>query len=76
MEYSFPGNGYETINDQFMLGENILVAPVVEKGQFEKEVSIPEGEWVEQNTNKVYTGPCKVKVPAPLEVLPWFIKNT
>ena len=32
MALAFPDNGYELIKDQFMLGNNILVAPVVEKG--------------------------------------------
>ena len=58
-----------------MLGENILVAPVVVEGQTVKEVSIPEGEWVEQNSKKTYVGPCKAMVDAPLEILPWFIKK-
>ena len=75
MEYMYPNHGYETINDQFMLGENILVAPVVVEGQTVKEVSIPDGEWVEQNSKKTYVGPCKAMVDAPLEILPWFIKK-
>ena len=75
MEYMYPNHGYESINDQFMLGENILVAPVIVEGQTVKEVSVPDGEWVEQNSKKTYTGPCKVKVDAPLEILPWFIKK-
>ena len=74
MEYQFSGCGYEKVNTQFMLGDNILVAPVIEKGQREKEVILPKGKWEEQNSHKVYDGGATVKVPAPLSVLPWFKK--
>jgi alpha-glucosidase (family GH31 glycosyl hydrolase) len=32
MELAFPGNGFEMTKDQFVLGYDIIVAPVVEKG--------------------------------------------
>ena len=72
MEYMYPGCGYEKINDQFVLGENILVAPVVVKGEVVKTVHIPEGTWIEQNFGKVYEGPCVANIDAPIEILPWF----
>lgn len=74
MEYMYPNHGYEKINDQFMLGKNILVAPVVVKGQTKKEVCIPDGTWIEQNSKQTYTGPCKISIDAPMEILPWFKK--
>lgn len=75
MEYQFPNNGYEKINSQFMLGENILSAPVTEKGSTSKKVYIPNGTWVEQNTKKEYTGPAEYIVDAPIDILPWFMKK-
>lgn len=75
MEYAFPGNGYEKINSQFLIGDSILSAPVITKGEREKEVYIPEGEWVEQNSKVTYTGPVKTVIDAPLDKLIWFRKN-
>jgi len=75
MEYMYPNHGYESINTQFMLGDNILVAPVINKGETKKEVFIPDGEWIEQNTGAHFTGPCKTIVDAPLDRLPWFRKK-
>ncbi|MGN1048886.1 MAG: glycoside hydrolase, partial [Eubacteriales bacterium] len=72
MEYQFPGHGYENLNTQFMLGDDILVAPVVEKGEQVKTVYLPEGDWKEQNDGTVYHGGCAVSVPAPVDRLPWF----
>ena len=74
MEYQFPSHGYEKVNSQFMLGENILVAPVINKGETVKKVYLPEGDWEEQNDGRVYHGGRIVEVPAPLERLPYFRK--
>ena len=74
LEYEFPHCGYEYINDQFMLGEKILVAPVVTKGETERKVVLPAGKWLYLGKTE-YEGGCTVTVPAPIEVLPYFIKN-
>ena len=73
MEYVFPGNGYEKINDQFMLGDNILVAPVLMKGATTKRVVFPKGKWIGDD-DRVVEGPCVKIVEAPLSRLPWYKK--
>lgn len=45
MEYEFPGQGFQDTKDQFMLGHDILVAPVLEKGKTTRNVRLPEGKW-------------------------------
>ena len=73
MEYEFPGQGMELIGDQFMLGEKLLVAPVLYKGMREREVRLPSGcRWRYVPTGEVYEGGATVCVAAPLEVLPFF----
>ncbi|MBN8215301.1 MAG: alpha-galactosidase [Spirochaetes bacterium] len=71
MEYAFPGQGLEEVDQQFMLGEEILVAPVVEKGATERKIVFPEGEW-KNAQGSTFTGPATQSVEAPLGVLPWF----
>ncbi len=71
LEYEFPGKGYEGIKDQFLLGNKIMVAPVVEKGARSREVVFPEGKWMGDDGSEV-TGPAKLKIDVPLERLPWF----
>ena len=73
MEYEFPHMGYGRVLDQFMLGDKILVAPVVIKGQKERVVKLPLGKWKYLGEVE-YEGGGDVIVPAPLEVLPYFIK--
>lgn len=62
--------------DDFMLGEDMLVASVVEKGQFERNVYLPaydEG-WYDFNTGIWYEGGQEVTIPAPLHYTPLLIK--
>jgi alpha-glucosidase len=73
MEYMFPHKGYEKIIDQFMLGDHILVAPVVEKGKTSRFVEFPEGIW-KGDDGKIIRGPVRLPVDAPIERLPWFRK--
>lgn len=74
MEYSYPHKGYERINDQFLLGDSILICPVLEKGATERKVVLPEGKWLYCDGTQ-YDGNNIVVVPSPLEILPYFIKN-
>lgn len=74
MEYEFPDQGFEQITDQFMLGDRILVAPVVEKGVTERAVKLPAGRWAYLG-EKIYEGGQTVTVDAPLSVLPYFEKR-
>ena len=73
LEYAFPHHGYENIKDQFLLGEDILVAPVVVKGARSRTVQFPPGVWRDEDGKK-FKGPRQVTVSAPLETLPWFVK--
>lgn len=63
--------GTFNVGDQFLLGDDLLVAPVVEKGKVERQVYLPKGTWVDQN-GKQHKGPARINVAAPLEVLPYF----
>jgi alpha-glucosidase (family GH31 glycosyl hydrolase) len=74
MEYVFPHAGYEWVCDQFLLGDEILVAPVLTKGATERTVLLPEGEWYYLGETH-YTGKTHVTVPAPLGTLPYFTRT-
>ena len=71
MALAFPDDGYETINDQFVLGDNIIVAPVVEKGVRSREVILPKGNWTADD-GQVYTGGKTIQIRVPLDRLPYF----
>jgi alpha-glucosidase len=71
MEYAFPGRGYEGIKDQFLLGEGLLVAPVLESGARARSVTLPPGRWRDPS-GRVHEGACRIEVSASLETLPYF----
>jgi alpha-glucosidase (family GH31 glycosyl hydrolase) len=62
------------VRDEFMLGERFLVAPVLEKGAVARNIYIPEGTWTDFWSGKVFRGGISVNYPAPLEVLPLFVR--
>ncbi|MCG2461656.1 glycoside hydrolase family 31 protein [Flavobacteriaceae bacterium F89] len=74
MEYEYPDQGYETVNDQFMMGDKLLIAPVLVKGQLQKEISIPSGVWKSLQGDLV-EGPKKIKVEVGLNDLPIYAKQ-
>ena len=74
LEYEFPGMGYAGVKDEFMMGDRLLVAPVITKGAVERKVVIPPGKWRDAD-GKVFAGPAEVVVPAPLAKLPYFVKE-
>jgi alpha-glucosidase len=75
MEYVFPHQGYENVNDQFMLGEQILVAPVLKNGTGNREVMIPTGTWREFN-GELYQGPARLSLTVKDDELCYFEKVT
>jgi alpha-glucosidase len=71
LEYVFPGQSYALIKDQFLLGNDILVAPATGKGQRERDVIFPKGKW-EGEDGSMVKGPIKKTIKVPLERLPWY----
>ena len=71
MEYMYPLQGYEQIKDQFLLGDSILVAPVLERGKRTRSVVFPAGTWQGDDGSTV-TGPTDIEIKVPLARLPWY----
>ncbi|MDV6236453.1 alpha-glucosidase [Leptospira ellisii] len=51
---------------QFLLGKDLLVFPVLEKGESSVSGYIPEGEWEHVWSGKTYSGKTEITVDAPL----------
>lgn len=62
------------IEDAFLLGPDLLVAPVLQPGARERLVYLPEGEWVDFWTGTCYQGRAHQVVEAPLERIPLFVR--
>ena len=65
----------ESIEDQFMYGPDILVAPVLHRGARERAVYLPDGtDWIDAQSGKRHGGGKRLTVPAPLEAIPVFLR--
>ena len=69
MEYVFPHQGYEGVKDQFLLGDDILVAPALEKGISSRAVRVPAGTWLDSKGNRII-GPKTITVSTAIDELP------
>ncbi|NLG25637.1 MAG: family 31 glucosidase, partial [Clostridiales bacterium] len=72
--YDFPGDGRAwEVEDAYMFGDRLLVAPVMEAGAAERAVYLPAGaRWLEQATGTTYDGGREVRAHAPIDVIPVF----
>ena len=63
------------ISDQFLLGDELLVAPITEEGATAREVYLPAGTWYHVWTGVAYEGGQRVSVDAPLGEPPVFSRD-
>lgn len=56
--------------DAFLLGDALLVAPVLDSGSDRRAVRLPRGRWYDTATEEVYEGPGQVLLDAPLSRIP------
>lgn len=75
LEYEFPHAGLESVTDCFMLGGDLLVAPVTVKGAHRRSVPLPPGQWAGVD-GSVIDGGQVVEIPVELGSLPFFERRT
>lgn len=61
--------------NEFMFGDDLLVAPVVNPGERSRNVYLPKGVWFDFAGDRAYTGPASVTVDAPLDTIPVFVRG-
>jgi len=53
----FPSDpGSWNVDDEYLYGSQILVAPLMHKGETSRDVYLPPGRWIDYQTGKAYTG--------------------
>jgi alpha-glucosidase (family GH31 glycosyl hydrolase) len=68
---AFHHPGFDDVTDQFLLGEDILAAPVLERGATRRRVVLPPGDWQASDGTR-YLGPAVIELPTTLRSIPWF----
>lgn len=70
LEYDFPHQGFLGVNDQFILGKRLMVAPVMTASDVRKVV-FPKGKW--KYKNEIIKGPTERTFTVPLDELLYFV---
>ena len=75
--YDFPDDGKAwEVEDQYLFGPDILVSPILEHGQRERQVYLPAGtSWKNAYTKEIVAGGVTVTCAAPLDTIPLFTRN-
>jgi alpha-glucosidase len=73
LNYQDDPNTYN-IDDEFMVGDDLLVAPITKPDVTQRLVYLPAGSWYDYWTNKKYSGGTMITVDAPLEAVPIFVR--
>ena len=64
------------VDDEYMFGPDILVAPVMEAGAKSRKVYLPAGaKWTDAWTGKAYEGGQCIEADAPIDIIPLFLKD-
>ena len=75
--YEFPADRHSwEVGDEYLFGPDLLVAPVMEAGLQQRPVYLPDGaQWTNAWTGEVFAGGQTVTVPAPLDIIPLFVRD-
>jgi alpha-glucosidase len=73
LNYQDDPNTYN-LDDEFMIGDALLVAPIVKPDVTRRLVYLPKGTWYDYWTTKKYEGGATIAVEAPLETVPMFVR--
>lgn len=73
--YSPEPAAYSDIEDQYLWGRDVMIAPVMKPGATSRTVRFPEGVWVDYNNpSKTIEGGTSEKIETPLELLPVYVR--
>lgn len=75
--YDFPADKTAwTVEDQFMFGPELLVAPVLYENARTRKLYLPEGaQWTDVHSGKTYVGAQWIEYEAPLDIIPLFLRD-
>ncbi|GAC1449737.1 MAG: glycoside hydrolase family 31 protein [Ktedonobacterales bacterium] len=76
LAYAYPQESAAVaVDDQLLLGDALLAAPVLDEDVPERAVYFPAGTWVDLWSGQRSTGPQRIAVAAPLDALPLFARE-
>ncbi len=73
LEYPDDPRAWE-VENEYLLGEKVLVAPVLAEGAVTRSLYLPKGSWMDYWTDELIEGGRQVEVPAPLDRIPILVR--
>lgn len=61
-------------DDEFLVGDALLVAPVLDQGATSRSVLLPPGAWFAWDSGRLFQGGQRVSVPVALDTIPVFVR--
>jgi alpha-glucosidase len=61
-------------DDEFLLGDGLLVAPVMDEGATSREVLLPPGEWFAWGSSELHAGDQRLSVFVTLDTVPLYVR--
>lgn len=74
MEFVCPNEGFADVNDQYFIGNDVLVAPMQSAGDT-RTVRLPKGNWLADD-GQTYRGGQTVTLTVPLDRIPYFKRKS
>lgn len=73
---NFHDNSVDAVNDQYLWGRDIMVAPVMTPETTERQVIVPPGKWLDfYNPTVSYHGGDTITLPAPVDIIPLLVRE-
>ena len=63
------------IDDEFLFGSDLLVAPVLWEGVQSRSVYLPAGDWYDYWTGQHYSGQTRISIPVTLDSIPIYVRG-
>ncbi|HEU5348279.1 MAG TPA: TIM-barrel domain-containing protein [Ktedonobacterales bacterium] len=61
-------------DDEFLLGNAVLAAPVMHEGATSREVLLPPGEWFVWDSSELFAGDQRLTIPVTLDTIPLYVR--
>ena len=75
LDIKYPQYAEASANDEYLLGDYILIAPITSPYEAERTVFLPEGTWIDVWTGERHAGPDTITVKHPLDTSPIFVRE-
>lgn len=62
-------------SDEYLLGADILVAPILQEGARQRDVFLPSGNWVDFHSGQLHAGGSTITAAAPLDTMPLYVRE-